>query len=264
MITGQEKICNWIDSLSLDEFPRSLIICGESGGGKTLLCKYIAEKYHLTEIDLTESLDQETIDEIYNRVEPYLYRIRINEISVKEENVILKFLEEPLKNSYIVLTAETDDGILPTILNRCQIQYLQSYSKEFLKTFLTKDNPIILDIAHTPGQVMKLCECEFNRVVELAAKIVDKIAIASITNTLSVANKVTFKDEKDKIDGRILIDVLLFTFTARWKLENNVKFSNAYLLTSELKKNLFIKNLDYKVLFENYLLSLRALMRGAV
>ena len=99
MIIGQEKICNLIDNLSLDSFPRSLMLVGARGGGKHLICDYISNKFRLTSIDLTDSLELETIEEIYNRVEPYLYIIRINEITVKEENVILKFLEEPLKTS---------------------------------------------------------------------------------------------------------------------------------------------------------------------
>ena len=103
MIKGQEKICNRIDSLTLDQFPRSLMLVGAKGSGKHLLVDYISHKFNLTTIDITTTLDQESIEELYNRAEPYLYIIRTNQISVKEENAILKFLEEPLKNSYIIL-----------------------------------------------------------------------------------------------------------------------------------------------------------------
>ena len=115
MVTGQEKICNQIDKLTLDSFPRSLMLVGSKGAGKHLIVDYIANKFNLQVIDITTTLDQDSIEELYNRVEPYLYIIQANELSVKEENTILKFVEEPLKNSYIILLAETAIGILPTI-----------------------------------------------------------------------------------------------------------------------------------------------------
>ena len=263
MIIGQEKICSLIDNLSLDSFPRSLMLVGARGGGKHLICDYIANKFRLTSIDLTDSLELETIEEIYNRVEPYLYTIRINEITVKEENVILKFLEEPLKNSFIVLIAETDNGILQTILNRCQIWYLQNYKREYLKTFLESDNEFILEIAQTPGQVKELNSCSFDGMIELADKIIDKIQIAGISNTLTLSNKVGFKNERGTFDGKLFVEILISRLRHHWLTVNDVRYVAAYNLTNELKKNVSVKNLDYKALFERYLIQLRDIMRGA-
>ncbi len=263
MVIGQEKICNLIDNLSLDSFPRSLMLVGARGGGKHLICDYIANKFKFTSIDLTDTLELETIEEIYNRVEPYLYIIRINEISVKEENVILKFLEEPLKNSFIVLIAETDNGILQTILNRCQIWYLQNYTREYLSTFLETPNDFILEIAQTPGQVKELSACSFEGMIELADKIIDKIHIASVSNTLTLSNKVGFKNERGTFDGKLFVDILISRVRHKWLTMNDVRYVQAYMLTSELKKNINIKNLDYKALFERYLIQLRDIMKGA-
>lgn len=262
MIIGQEKICGFIDNSTLDDFPRSLMIVGPRGGGKHLICDYISKKFNLSTVDLTDSLDLETIEEIYNRVEPYLYIIRANEISVKEENTILKFLEEPLKNSFIVLIAETDMGILQTILNRCQIWHLQNYTKEYLSTFVTNGNSYILEIAQTPGQVIELCNINFNDMVDLADKIIDKISVASITNTLTLSGKIGFKSDSDKLDVKLFVDVLLSRFVTRCRRKTDSCFVNGYNLTNELQRNLHIKNLDYKSLFEKYLIDLRTVMKG--
>ncbi len=264
MIIGQEKICGFIDDSTLDDFPRSLMIVGPRGGGKHLICDYISKKFNLSTVDLTDSLDLETIEELYNRVEPYLYIIRVNEISVKEENTILKFLEEPLKNSFIVLIAETDMGILQTILNRCQIWHLQNYKKDYLSTFITNGNSYILEIAQTPGQVIELCNINFTEMIELADKIIDKISVASITNTLTLSNKVGFKNDPDKPDVKLFVDVLLSRFVARARSTSANSFVKGYNLTNELQRNLHVKNLDYKALFEKYLIDLRDIMRGVV
>lgn len=264
MVIGQEKICNLIQSATLDDFPRSLMLVGARGGGKHLICKYIADKFGLITVDLTDQLDLETIEELYNRVEPYLYIIRVNEISVKEENTILKFLEEPLKNSFIVLIAETDMGILQTILNRCQIWHLQNYTREYLSTFIDGGSEYILEIANTPGQVIELSKTDFSSMIELADKIIDKISVASITNTLTLSNKVGFKNDPDKPDIKLFVDVLLSRFASRCKLYNDRRLVSGYHLTNTLQRNLQIKNLDYRALFENYLIELRSLMKEAV
>ena len=262
MIQGQDKICELIDSATLDSFPRSLMIVGPEGGGKHLICDYIAEKFQLQTVDLTSTLDLETIEELYNRVEPYLYTIMVNEISVKEENVILKFLEEPLKNSFIIPIAETDIGILPNILNRCQVWYLQNYSKEFLVTFLDGADSFILDIATTPGKVLQLRSIDLTSSVELADKILNKIEVASAANTLTLSNKIGFKDDSEHVDVKIFTDLLLARITHHWKYNIDIRWVQAYQLTSKLKQNLCIKNLDQRYLFENYLLALRNIMRG--
>ena len=47
------------------------------------------------------------------------------------------------------------------------------------------------------------------------------------------------------------------------KADIDVRYVAAYNLTNELKKNINIKNLDYKALFERYLIQLREIMKGA-
>ena len=205
---------------------------------------------------------KESIEELYNRVEPYIYIINTNDITVKEENTILKFLEEPLKNSYIILLTESPMSLLNTILNRCQIWYLQNYTRDVLKTFLTNGNEAVLNIASTPGQVIDLCKTSFDDMLQLADKIVDKIELASVANTLSISSKINFKNEPDKFDVRLFIDILQYRFVERCKDSSDLKYSSGYLLTSELRRKLQIKNLDHKALFEKYLIELRTTMRG--
>lgn len=264
MILGQEKICNRIASLTLDSFPRSLMLVGPSGSGKHMICDEVSRKFNLVQRDITDQLTFEEIEELYNRVEPYLYIIRVNEISVKEENTILKFLEEPLKNSFIILVAETDNGILQTILNRCQIWYLQPYKKELLKTFLENNDERILMIADTPGQIKEFSLVNLEDVITLADKIITKISIASVSNTLTLVSKIGFKDDKDKINIRLFSKVLMNRFLEFSKNTNDNRFVVGYQLTNELNKNLNIKNLDQKLLFEKYLIELRSYMKGAI
>lgn len=261
-ISGQDKICNWILSNDLLTFPRSLMLVGPKGSGKHLLSKFISEHLGLQMVDITDRLNLETIDLIYEQVEPLIYLIRINEISIKEENTILKFLEEPLKNAYIILLAETGNGLLPTILNRCQVQYLKPYSKEQLSAFLTVENPFILEIAITPGDVITLCNTNFNEMRELANKLITKIHVANIPNTLSISDKIAWKNETEKFDFSLFIRTLS-CYIRNYVISNpDTRLINLYGRTLNLCKDSHIKNIDKRSLFENYLIDARTIMKG--
>ena len=99
MIVGQNRIRNLIETSNLDNFPNSLIISGEKGSGKHTICDLISSKLNLQVIDISEKLTQEMIDEIYTRVEPYIYVITSDKLNVKNQNSILKsklsFLQSP-------------------------------------------------------------------------------------------------------------------------------------------------------------------------
>ena len=258
-IVGQEIICDKIDRSTLDNFPRTLMLIGALGSGKHLLCEYIANKFNLQQIDITEIISLETIEEISERVEPYLYIIEINKLSIKEQNIILKFLEEPLANSIIVLLAEPVGDILDTVKNRCQQWYLQNYTIGYLREF--SDNEQILKICTTPGQIKQLVENNFEEIFELANKIVDKIAIANLPNVLTIPNKLGFKNERGKIDPRLFISVLLSCFRDATISSNNRNLIDAYKLTCELSNNSRIRNIDLKYLMDKYLIEVREIMR---
>ena len=75
---------------------------------------------------------------------PKIYIIDSSTISIKEQNIILKFVEEPLKNSYIIILKNSK--LLPTILNRCQKWKFEAYSKEeLLLVLLTEAEELELE-----------------------------------------------------------------------------------------------------------------------
>ena len=159
------------------------------------------------------------------------------------------------------MLAETDIGLLQTILNRCQIWYLQNYTKSFLKQFVT-DNEFVLEIANTPGQVIQLNNSPITDMIELADRMLDKIHVASVSNTLSISDKVSFKDDNKKFNVLMFSKLLLNRIVNRSKSSSDKKYYNSYYLTSELVKKLQVKNLDQKSLFEKYLIELRTIMKG--
>ena len=120
-IIGQEKLLKKIQSISLDNFPRTLMLEGPKGSGKHIIADIIRQKLNLPLYNITKNISLDTITEICLKVEPSIYLIEGNILTEKTENVILKFLEEPLKNSFIILLVDDKASLLETVINRCQV-----------------------------------------------------------------------------------------------------------------------------------------------
>lgn len=261
MIVGQEKICRRIDNLTTETIPRTLLLLGDYGSGKHTLVNYISDKFKFPVEDISENLTLEYIDNITQRVSPMIYVIESNKLTVKNENVILKFLEEPLKNSFIIVLSENKYNIIPTVLNRCQVWELETYSRDLLKSFISNStvNPeILLQISNTPGKVIEYQSYPIKDMMELGYKIFDNIGRANVANVLTLSRFLGFKNEKDKFDVDLFFDILLLV--SKELCYTNPNFSTRiYELTNELNYNKYIFNIDKKALFENYLIRLKLL-----
>jgi DNA polymerase-3 subunit delta' len=63
------------------------------------------------------------------------------ELTRSASNAILKILEEPRRNNFLILIAHSKSKILPTILSRCQIVKTPALSLENFSKILHKKNP---------------------------------------------------------------------------------------------------------------------------
>lgn len=64
----------------------------------------------------------------------------VDKMTTEAANSLLKILEEPPKDVILILTAVQTEGILPTILSRCQIVPVHDIPLEGLKQFLQQEN----------------------------------------------------------------------------------------------------------------------------
>lgn len=203
---------------------------------------------------------------MYLRTEPAVFMIDGNGLSEKNNNTILKLLEEPPKNAFIFILINNEAGVLPTILNRCFIWKIKPYKSIDLVKFIPNEldyetKNLILTIAKTPGQIINLCELNPNKLVDYANYILDKITIASFSNVLNISDKVYFDEfEADKFSCTMLCNLLLYIIKQRLMRNYDSKYVDAHNLTSKLVANLYINNYNKKHLFENYLFTLKRLL----
>ncbi len=82
----------------------------------------------------------------------------------KEGNKLLKMIEEPTDNTYLILVANDIERILPTIISRCQQMKFIPYKEQEIKEFLQKENGLDENIA---TQYARLAEGNINKANEL-------------------------------------------------------------------------------------------------
>ena len=252
IMVGQKKLIEKLNNLTLDNMPRSLILLGDSGCGKHMYSQLIADKLNIRLLDITSDLNLEYLTELRGRVEPYLYIINVKEISTKEQNTILKFLEEPLKNSYIILLCENQSIVLETVWNRCQRWCFTQYSKDELLKFTSHNDYV--EIFKTPGKLLNVKDIDIAPSLILCEKIINKIGVATLPNTLTIPNNIAFKNERDKIPLELFNDIFAY-IVEKYVIENRINMRMYNVVRDYLYKSK-LPRIDPKPLLDNMLINL--------
>ena len=263
---GQKKLLDKINTFTVDTFPRSSLLIAEKGMGKHTLIQHIKEnilKFPL--LDITENISNEVIDQIYRNPNPSIYVINLSDMTEKEQNIMLKFVEEPLNNSFIILLAENQNLVLETILNRCFIFEFQNYSKDELKTFISdvENTDLILTVINSPGKILSTNTQNIKDIIDTCEKIITKLGQANYANVLSITNKVNFKDSFDKFDFDIFMNSLTYSLFSAYLTTNNKMILKMYELTRDQRKLLIDKRLNKEIFFNNYITKLWKVAKGA-
>ena len=268
-MVGQNKLQEQFNKFTLTTLPHSLLFIGKYGGGKHLFSKEIAHKFSLQYREINSKINYELIEELNTLVEPTLCVIETKYITLKEEAVLLKFIEEPKSNMYISILAESTAGLSEPILNRCQIFTFSEYTSNELLQYWNTESPIIdetitegcllFKIADTPGKLNNWGCIDFETIYEYCNKIFDFIATAYLGNIFKIIDRIDFdSDSSDKYAVEPFFATLLYCAKKRVEqgLPNALK---QYLLTDKLLNGATIATLNKKQLFEHYLYDLRGI-----
>lgn len=253
-MVGQKHLFENLRKYSIDNFPHALMLIGDFGCGKHTFVKYMSDYLNIKSIDITCNLNLSLLDEITIGTIPHIYLIDGSEITLKEQNIILKFLEEPRENCFIVIIGENKAQFLPTILNRCQIWNFQNYSIEELREFNNFEdiNVDILKLAKTPGRLKILKDYPLTEADVLSNKIIDKLKVANIANALTLYDKIPLITVDTKIYFRLFVDILIKNLTYRIIENKDDSYYLWYYKIIDLRKKSNMPKIDIKYLFENF------------
>lgn len=268
-IIGQEKLKNQLDSYTLKTLPKTILFIGEEGCGKALFANYLAEKFDLEQVYITNDITHEQLVDYAQDARLRLYVIELSNFVEKQQNQFLKFIEEPGANMFVVLTADSERGVLSTILNRCIKFYFEPYTLEQLQQFewmtdffkVAKDDDLIYSIYNTPGQLYEL-QPKLENVLEafkFCKYLISKIKTASYANTISIINKIKCKD-----DIKTAQDLEKFELTSFLKILEQVAFNDykenkndlslkIYLYTNKSRQNIFSKTINREAFMLDFL-----------
>ena len=258
---GQQKLLNLIDKhISNSTMPRTVLLEGEWGCGKHTVAKYISDKLAMQLLDISDMLNQETIEQITLSATPRVYLINCSSISVKDQNTILKFLEEPLKNSFILLLSENKATLLNTVVNRCIVWSFEQYTNDELLSF--SEDGTIPKFSNTPGRVIEFSKYPIDDMYAFSKKILLQISMANHSNILTIPNKIAFKTEEDGFPFDVFTYILINAGCELYR-ECSIPFS-VYERTNQFYNDCKIAHINKKHLFEHYLIELKQLFDGGL
>lgn len=230
------------ENKTLLEIPRTCLLCGNDNIIKDYFIKEFLIIYKLEWEDITENISLDYINDIYTRLGYYLYSIDIDKLSIKSQNSILKFIEEPLENSFIFIRTKNIQKLIPTIRSRCYIINLGQFSKKYNDLINTEEDKQFIDIHNY----------NIDNIRELCNKIFDNIGKATLSNALTLVDKIS--DNYDLIFFSMCLGIIA---EERYAEEGNNMRYNQYILSKNLYHNINISTLNKTDLLSNYICELK-------
>lgn len=235
---GQDLVKSKLNAYSIQNLPHSIIFIGKDGCGKKTLARNLACRLGLNFTEVTRDTDLIDAQQVNLKT---LYLIDLSKLTLeKDQNRFLKFIEEPLKNVYIILTNTSEVGVLPTILNRCVKIRFNNYSVDELKQVKQFDDNVIYKVCATPGQLLSINNNKIAELFNLCKTIVYKCNVASYANLLSIVTRINFKEDYNKFDFNIFLSALEYVSFNIYKSENLKQAATIYLYLIKRKQELVI------------------------
>jgi tRNA A37 threonylcarbamoyladenosine biosynthesis protein TsaE len=247
-IIGQTKLVNKLLGYSFHSMPKTMLLIGESGAGKHFVTKKFVEYLG---VDLTEITAQATADQLveyFKNPIQTVYTLNLSEIPEKQQHKYLKFIEEPSSNMRVILLAESEVGILPTILNRCVKLTFEDYTVDQLKQFswaTQADNPIIYGICKTPGQLLNLAQIDnLGALKDFCINILRTAPLCEYGPFMGFNCGINYKDNFKKFDPDIFLNLLIKTAYDLYVAEGQDTVFDIYCYLIGRKQQLINKTLS--------------------
>lgn len=247
----------------LEKYPKASLLVSVSDRDKQEFVSRVAEHLKLELVDITENISFEYLNDLYLKVDGYVYVINLDNLTLNKQNAILKFVEECPSRSYIILHTSIKTTVIPTIMTRCVEFDLYQYKKSDIKDYADGLDPLIVEISNSFDDVDKFRNFDLKSLNNLCKNIGNNIGKATIPNTLNIAKKyIYFKDfEQGKYSIDVFAKMLKYSLSELYK---DTKSKTVYYLckaTVEFTDALMNTTLSREMLLDNFLLKLWRISR---
>lgn len=247
-MVGQLNIVNQIKHLkNNNKLPRFILLQGAEGYGKKTLCKEIGKMCGFDVVLFGNKVDElrDCIDLAYKQKEPIIYVLQDSDtMSLAAKNSILKLVEEPPVNAYIIMLCENEQSILPTIISRAffikmepyNIDDLLTYTKQKDTAFTDNQIEVITKICDSPGMINKLIECDTEEILTFCEKVVDNLCTVTLSNALKISKKVKLTASSEGWDVKLFLNCLQYFTHEAFKKTKCDKYCELYSSIVRIKK----------------------------
>ncbi|MBM3248440.1 MAG: DNA polymerase III subunit delta' [Candidatus Omnitrophica bacterium] len=279
-IIGQDKVINFlIASINNDMFASSYLFIGPDGVGKTLVAKEFAKLLNCETASLDACDICNSCMKINKNIHPDVHVVEKDGSDIKIDNIrqlerdihlkpfearkkvfivkdahfmnaeaanaLLKTLEEPPKDSIIILTTSYPHRIFSTIASRCRKVYFSSIDIEKLSSILENDFHLGKADSHylsyfTEGRLGKAVALKEKEILGEKNMIID-----DFINSENLRQNFFDLDAKNKDDIRYNLDILMTWFRDIMLLKCGI--DTASLVNSDRRKELLDLKNEYKM-----------------
>ncbi|MEO8209985.1 MAG: hypothetical protein ABI840_05460 [bacterium] len=175
----------------------------------------------------------------------------------QSSNSLLKILEEPPKNSILILTTSKINSLLPTIIGRCQKIKFDSISKDNIIKYINEKDDSISGLNAdffaelSEGSITKCNDILGKNYLELRDKVLDMLNSVISNQNLKLGNDIDFiigKKDKERVKQFLMMLAIWFRDIM------NKSYGNEHLIINKDKierMNKFVSNFDsqnYKII----------------
>lgn len=263
---GQEEVLNLIKRLIYEnKLPKFILLIGGRGSGKKYLCKEIAKILGIDIAMFNNKVEdtRECIQLAYEQKSPILYVLTDGDtMSIAAKNSILKLVEEPPVNATIVMLAENEQAILPTILSRAYTIKMENYTGSQLKAYIeTKSTAFtneeieeVVEICDNPGMINDLMLPENKEVLDLSKKLIENIDKVTLSNVLKITKKLKLTEVGEGIDTRLFVNCLEYYCYKFFIATRDIRYTKFYNEIINTKRTIRINTTNKQYAIDNLLI----------
>ena len=209
-MVGQEKLKAYFKrAIENKAVPRFIMLCGAKGQGKKTFVewllgemKYRSSREDALKIENIRHIKESSI--ALSEKTAYLL-FDADNMTIQAQNALLKFVEEPPRNAYIIVTAQHEKNLLSTISSRASVHHLARYTATELAKFT--DDKELLSMCENPGQIRLMSGDKKREVLALANKIKSSLSRIAPANVFNILKHI------EKEDYELLLNSLLYLYS---------------------------------------------------
>jgi DNA polymerase-3 subunit delta' len=175
-----------------------------------------------------------------------------HKMTTEAQNALLKTLEEPPKNAFLILVASDSSSLLNTIISRCFKITFNLVENEDLQ-ILTQDENLLNNAMGRPELLQKMLEnVDFNDWVNFAVEKLRNLAKMSVSEKIDLAE---FLSKKNRADLDIFLQIWVFRIRKVALERKNFKLLKVASKVENVFHEIHFSNVNLRLILEEMFFS---------